>query len=383
MKESMTHRLRLIICLLALAQSMAVFSGCGKEESSSTAPAALEVNALRITKKDVPVEMEFVGQTKGSIDAEIRARVEGVVNAIHFKEGTEVKEGQPLYSIDPAPFQAKVAEAQGKLAEAETQLVKAVSDLKRIQPLVKMKAMSERDLDRAVAQEGAARGSVDAAMANVEAAKIELGYCEISSPITGIIGLTKAKVGEFVGRPPNPVVLNTVSKLDPIHVIFSISERDYLYFTRLRQKQLDAGETPVKRKLRLFLADGSEYPESGQVTSLERAVDPTTGTIPVEAAFPNVHQLVRPGQFAKIQTEADTIKDAIVVPKRALRELQGQYQAVVIKPDNTAEPRTVTLGSVIGEDQVVESGLSEDEVIALDGLQRLKAGMPVTAKFTG
>lgn len=368
---------------ILLALLFTFSSGCGKDDQAPPAPAAIEVQALRIEKKDVPISMEFVGQTKGSVDAEIRARVEGVVTAIHFEEGKEVQEGQMLYSIDPAPFQAKVAEAQSKVAEAETHLVKAKSDLDRVRPLVKMKALSERDLDRTVTQEGAARASVEAAMANLEAAKIELGYCEIKSPITGIIGLTKAKVGEFVGRAPNPVVLNTVSKLNPIHVQFAISEKDYLYFSRLRQKQLDAGESPQKRILEMLLADDSLYPEKGEVTSLERAVDAATGTIPVEAAFPNPHELVRPGQFAKIRTVADTLTGAIVIPKRALRELQGQYQVVVVKPDNTADPRTVILGATIGEDQVVESGLSENEIIALDGLQRLKAGAPVSAKVQG
>lgn len=377
----MTPRQLQITALLGGALLVsAALQGCKNSESAAPAVARLEVKAMRVAKSDVPISMEFVGQTKGSVDAEIRARVEGVVTGMRFEEGRDVEEGQLLYTIDPAPYQAKVAEAQGKLAEARTALVKAQSDLGRIRPLVRMKAMSERDLDRAVAQEGAAQGAVDAAVASLESAKIELGYCEIHSPTKGLIGHTKAKVGEFVGRAPNPIVLNTVSNLEPIHVTFAVSEKDYLNFARM-QKQADGAKGREKRRLRMVLADGSVYPEQGEVASVGRAIDPATGTIRIEAAFPNPDRLIRPGQFAKIQTIAETVSGAIVIPKKALRELQGQHQVVVVKKDSTAEPRNVTLGSAVGEQQIVESGLSEDEVIVTDGLQRLKTGMQVTAKL--
>lgn len=376
---SIPHRqIRPLMILAALIAILLL--GCSKgEQAVEIQP--IEVSALRVEPSDVPIEMEFVGQTKGAVDAEIRARVDGVLTGLHFQEGKEVKEGQLLYTIDPAPFLARVAEAKGKVAEAETMLVKAESDLKRIRPLVKMKAMSERDLDRAVAEEGAARATVDAAKAALESSEIQLGYCKIYAPITGIIGLTKAKVGEYVGSPPNPVVLNTVSKLDPIHVLLAITEKDYLYFTRLKQKQIETGESPQKRQLTMILADGSVYPERGEVVSIERAVNAATGSITVEAAFPNPHELMRPGQFAKIRTIAETAKGAIVVPKKALREIQGHFQVVVITSQGTAEARTVKVGATIGERQVIDEGLGAGDVIALDGLQRLKTGTPVVAKF--
>ena len=367
--------------LAAIAAVIIFLSACGKKEDTVVAgPAPLEVEVTKVAQRDVPMVMEFVGQTKGAIDAEVRSRVEGVVTAIGFQEGKEVKEGQLLYSVDPAPYNAKVAEAQGVLAQAQTLLAKAESDLKRVRPLVKMKALSERDLDAAVAAEGAAKGSVDAAKASLESAQIQLGYCQITAPTTGIIGISKAKVGEFVGKAPNPVVLNTVSKLDPIHVRFSVNEKEYLYFARLKQAEIKSGKESVKRALELILADGSKFAEDGEVASVDREVDATTGSIAVEAAFPNPHQLIRPGQFAKIRTVAETVAGALVVPKRAIRDLQGQSQVFVVKPDNTVEQRTVTLGGQIEDQQIITTGLSAGDSIVVEGLQRMKSGLAVKPK---
>lgn len=346
---------------------------CSRKDEAPQEGPAREVSAIKVSRRDVPISIEFVGQTKGSVDAEVRARVSGVLTGIHFEEGREVKEGQLLYSIDPAPFKAKVSAEQGKLSEAETKLAKADSDLKRAKPLAAMKAISERDLDAAVAQYGAAQGAVDAAKGALESARIELGYCEITAPASGVIGLTKAKVGEFVGTAPNPVVLNTVSALDPINVRFALSEREYLYFANPTEKSRRA----ERRQLEMILADESVYPLKGEVKSLDREIDPKTGTIIVEASFPNPDLFIRPGQFAKVRTTAEIIRDAIVVPKQGLRQLQGQYQAFVIGPDNKIEVRNVKRGQVTADLQIIEEGLDDNDVIAIDGLQMLKAGMQV------
>lgn len=359
----------------------ALLSSCGKGTEAAPSETAIQVSALKVSKVDEPIVAEFTGKTKGAVDAEIRARVEGVILKVHFEEGKEVKEGAPLYSIDPAPYMAKVAQARGHLAEQETLLVKAESDLKRTKPLVEMKALSARDLDRAVAQEGAARAAVDAAKAALQAAEIELSYCEIAAPIAGIIGLSQAKVGEFVGRPPNPVVLNTVSQLDPIHVLINITERDYLFFSRQKQQEIEAGEPSKKRELTMILADDSEHPFKGETVSVGRAVDPATGTIPVEAAFKNPHKLVRPGQFARIKTIAETAKGSILIPKRAVKELQGKFQVITISEESRAESKMVELGKEIGQNVIVLQGLKEGDVVALDGLNRLRAGVLVEPKF--
>lgn len=361
-------------CAVSVLLLVATFlAGCDKQEVAPK-PVSIAVKVSPVTKGDVPVIREFVGQTKGAVDAEIRARVEGIVLGVHFQEGKDVSEGQLLYSIDSAPYDAKVAEAKGVLAEAETKLAKAISDLKRVRPLVKMKALSERDLDAAVAQEGAARGAVDAAKAALESAQIQLGYCKITSPISGLIGLSKAKVGEFVGRAPNPVVLNTVSQLDPIHVRFAISEQDYLYFARLKQKAIDEGVPDSKRQLDLVLADGSVHPQKGEVSSIDREIDSKTGSMNLEASYPNPNKLVRPGQYGKVRGVSEVTKGALLIPKRAIRELQGQYQAFVVKGDSTVDARTLKLGPTSGDSQIVLEGLSEGESVVVDGIQRLKAG---------
>lgn len=359
------------------------FFGCGggkEAEKVQTAP-ALDIAVATVTRQDVPVVSEFVGQTKGAVDAEVRARIEGIVQQIHFSEGTEVTEGQLLYSIDPAPFKAKVAESKGRLAEAATLLTKAESDLKRIRPLAEMNAVSKKDLDAAVAQDGAARGGVEAAKAAVESAEIELGYAQVAAPVRGLIGLSKAKVGEFVGKAPNPVVLNTVSQLDPIHVRFSVNEKEYLYFARLRAKEGSALQPP-KRVLDLILADGSKHSHTGEVTSSESQMDSTTGTLTVEAAFPNPDKILRPGQFAKIRATVETRTGVLVIPKRAIREVQGQSQVFVVNSDNSVEQKTVRVGPQVGDMQVIEEGLAENARVAVEGLQRLKTGTIVSPKVS-
>ncbi len=369
--------MRNVLPLISLLFFVAI--GCSKEEVK-TAAAPTEVVVSKVIRHDIPTVMEFVGQTKGAVDAEVRARVDGVLTGIKFEEGKPVKEGQLLYTIDAAPLQAKVAEAQGMLAQAQTQLTKATSDVGRLRPLAKMKAVSEKQLDAAVAQEGAAQGAVDAAKASLDAAQINLSYTQITSPTSGIIGMTKAKVGEYVGKAPNPVVLNTVSNLDEIHVRFGVNEKEYLAVARGRREKLDQGQEPDKATFELLLADGSVHPDKGALDYIDREIDPATGTMSVEAKFPNPHQLLRPGQFAKVRVTMGSKKDALVIPKRALREIQGQFLAFVVKPDNTVEQKTVTVGPAVGDLQVVEGGLTEGETIVTEGFQRLKSGMPVTPK---
>jgi membrane fusion protein (multidrug efflux system) len=296
----------------------------------------------------------------------------------HFEDGTEVKEGQLLYSIDPAPFVAKVAQAQGKLAEAKTKLVQAEADLARIKPLAAIDAVSKRELDMANATKGVAEGAVQAAQAQVEAAQIELGYAKVTSPVSGTIGISKVRVGEVVGSIPNSIVLNTVSKLEPIHAQFSLSEKEYLYFANLARLE---GEERKKRQLTLILADGSVHPEKGEVVKVDRGVDVASGSIIVEAAFPNPGKFLRPGLFAKITTVAETRRDVILIPKRAIKEVQGTYQVFVIGVDGSVDPRLVQVGPTSGELQVVENGLNDGDAIAIDGIQKLRSGMKVQPKL--
>jgi membrane fusion protein (multidrug efflux system) len=321
----------------------------------------------------------------GSVDIPIRARVEGFLEGMFFEEGWPVTKDQLLYTIDPQPFEAAVVEAKGQLAEARTMLAKAKSDLDRIRPLAEMKAVSEQDLDGAVAEYEAAIGAVQAAEARVEQAEIELGYTRIQSPIDGRIGLSAAKVGEFVGKSPNPVILNYVSQANPIRVRFSIDERQYLEFARqfieLRAQLTDpeairaarGGQTPLE----LILSDGTVHDQQGFIVAYDAAVNPTTGTFRMEADFPNPDNVVVAGQFARIRGVAETINDAILVPQRCIQEQQGLFSVLVVTEDDIVEMRPVEPGYKIDQLQVVESGLDADERVVFEGVQRLREGMKI------
>ena len=372
--------MKVLSCYLSIISAAvavaAAVTGCGSKEKTPEVP-QLEISVVDIGRKDVVLSSEFVGRTSGAIDADVRARVEGVLQEIHFQDGGEVTEGQLLYSIDDAPLLTMVAQAKGSLAEALTRQTQADVDLKRIRPLAEINAVSKRELDGAIGRKGVADGAVDAAKAQVEAAEIQLGYAKIKAPTSGVIGISKFKIGELVGKAPNTSVLNTVSKIDPIHVKFPVSESEYLYFSKLAEKQ---GPNREKRVLQLILADGSVHPELGELVSIDRNIDAQTGAITAEASFPNPTKRLRPGMFAKIKTVAETRKDVLVVPKRALKEIQGKYQVFVIGADGTVQVRNVEVGSDAGDSRVVESGLNDHDLVAVDGIQRLRDGMTVKAK---
>lgn len=373
-----TRNLSAALVLGTLAVGSVLLAACGDSSAPPPAP-PIEIQVSNVQKRDLPLSREFVGRTVGSIDAAVRARVEGTLIGMYFEEGKEVKEGQLLYEIDPAPFIAALSGAQASLAEAETRLAQAIADYKRIKPLAAIDAVSQRELDLAIANQGVGEGAVEAAKAGVEAAKIQLGYTKIQSPASGTIGFSKAKVGEFVGRPPNATILNTVSQLDPIDVQFSLSEKEYLYFARLSSGK--GGQAPEKRQLQLILADGSVNPGFGQVVKVDRGIDAQSGAIQVEAAFPNPDKILRPGLFAKIRTVAEVVPNAILVPRKAIKEVQGRYFVFVVDSAGVVEQRSVEVGPVSGDMQVIESGLSGDEQIAVDGIQRLKSGVTVKPKI--
>jgi membrane fusion protein (multidrug efflux system) len=370
---------RRLLCV-PLVLGSALIAGC--EQGAPPAPPPIEIAVLEVQLQNIPIYFEMIGQTSGSVDIPIRARVDGVLEEMHFREGRRVERGQLLYVIDPAPYKSKVVEAQGRLAEAVTQLAKAKSDLDRIRPLAEMDAVSEQDLDSAVAQYEAAQASEQSAGAQVEQAEIQLGYTRIHAPINGLIGISKAKVGEYVGRDPNPVVLNFVSQTDPIRVRFSINEREYLRVSRQfaesvrTEEELDAQPA----NLQLILADGSVHEHLGKIVNFDAAIDPTTGTLTLEADFPNPDRVVLSGQFARVRGQAEVRADAIAVPQRAVMEIQGLYQLAVIGDDGAVEIRQVEMGPRLEDAWIVESGLEAGERIALEGLQRLRPGSKVVAK---
>lgn len=365
---------RLLLGMLIFAAILALSAGgCGKQEQATTA-APTEVKVVAVAQKDVPITKEWVGQTLGAVDIEIRARVNGWLQGIHFREGTEVKKGTLLYTIDTSELEQAVAEAKGKLAEARTLLARAESDVNRYRPLAAAGAVSQRDLETALAEFGARKGEVEAAQASLRLAEINLGYATIRAPIDGLIGISAARVGDFVGRPPNPVILNTISRVDSIHVRFSITEQEYLELVRQAQTQ---GMPKQKRELEMILADGTHYPYKGTVSFAQRQIDPATGTLQFEASFPNPQRVVRPGQFARISAVVDERKSAVVVPGRALTELQGQYLLYVVGEGNKVAMRRVVLGPKAGAFTVIEQGVNAGEKVIVEGLQRIRPDMVV------
>jgi membrane fusion protein (multidrug efflux system) len=328
----------------------------------------------------VPIPVDFVGQTYGNKDIPIRARVDGFLTGMYFPEGTLVKKGQLLYTIDPEPLKAIEAQKLSGLAEAQTRLVKAESDLSRIRPLAAINAVSQRDLDAAVAEFEAAKARVQAEEAQVQYARINLSYTRISSPINGIIGMTQAKPGEYVGKAPNPVVLNEVSSIDTILVNFSISESEFLNLQRVRKaRQADTANAREdgNARISLILADGSIYNHPGKFNFADRQVDPATGTILFQAAFPNPELLLRPGQFARIQVILDEIENGLLIPQRCVRELQGTYSVYVIGAGGEIENRMVKLGPKVGGMWMVENGLSAGETVVFEGLNLVRPGAKV------
>ncbi|MGB5211324.1 MAG: efflux RND transporter periplasmic adaptor subunit [Gammaproteobacteria bacterium] len=379
-QESLTRTSRIAGLVTSLGVIAAGLSGC--EEPAPPAPPILDIPVVEVVQRDVPIVSEFVGQTRGSVDIPISARVAGFLESIDFLEGRYVEEGDLLYTIDDNELQSKVAEARGYVAEATTMLAKAASDLDRIRPLAEMKAVSQQDLDSAVAQYEAAQGALTAANAQLEQARIELSYSRIYAPTSGFIGISAAKVGGFVGVAPNPVVLNYVSKIDPIRVQFSVNEREYLRYAR----KFSEARSRITRDeddtaLELILADGSVHPQPGHVVSAEAAINPSTGTLMLEADFPNPKDIVIAGQFARVRAILDTRMDALLVPQRAVSELQGNFRVFVVDQNNTVSIREVKPGPTVDRMWVIDSGLEPGERVAVEGLLRMTGGMVVNPKL--
>jgi len=327
-------------------------------EAEPPPPPPLEVPVVEVIQRDQPIEVEMMGQTRGSADIPIRARAEGVLVAMHFIEGRRVEKGDLLY-----------------------RLAKARADLDRIRPLAEMNAVSQVNLDGAQAQHDAALGALQAAEARREQARIELGYTKIHAPISGRIGISEARPGEFVGRDPNPVVLNFVSRIDPIRVRFSIDERYYLQLARRIREDEEAGTPDRDAPIELILADGSVHGHRGHAAASAAAVDPETGTFTIEADFPNPDEIVLAGQFARVRTVMEVRRNALLVPQRAITELQGIFRVFVVGEDGGVELRAVELGPKVGTLRVVDSGLKPGERISLE-VMRLREGATVVPVLT-
>jgi membrane fusion protein, multidrug efflux system len=350
---------------------------CGQKEAAAPPPPP-EVMVANVVQRDVPIVMELVGQTKGSEDVEIRARVEGFLEDVAFTEGSVVTKGQLLYRIDPKTLQANLANAEADLATWKSRFVKTENDVKRLTPLAAQQAVSQQELDNAVAAENAARAQVAAATATVEKNRIDLGYATVTSPIEGLVGTTLVKAGNLVGRGES-TLLTTVSRLDPILFRAGMSEAEYLRLVRrVDEIRRERGGKPVP--IELVLADGTVHPQTGLLDVIERAVDAATGTLTIQFKFPNPGGVLRPGQYGRARFVLETRKDAMLVPQRAVQELQNLYNVAVVGGDNKVAIKTVKVGPRVGSLWVIESGIMPSDRVVVEGLQRLRPGMTVSAK---
>ncbi|MCK6370307.1 MAG: efflux RND transporter periplasmic adaptor subunit [Gammaproteobacteria bacterium] len=367
-----------VIAALGVAALAVALSACdGGEQAAPPAPVVVVTEAVR---KDVPIYGEFVAETDARETVEIRARVQAFLEAQHFAEGTIVEKNQLLFTLDRREYEAKLAQAKAELEVARARLGKAETDERRLKPLAERKAVPQQDYDDAVADLLSARASVAAARANVAAAELDLGYTTIRSPITGLIGKRLVAPGNLVGK-GEPTLLDTVSSIDPIRVNATISEAEYLRFFAQRE-----GNGSESGPLDLILVDGSVFPHQGKLVIVDRAVDEKTGTLSFVAEFPNPDGLLRPGQFGRVRAVIETVRDAIVVPKRAVQELQGTQSVLVVGADDTVELRSIQPGETAGDLLIVRNGLQAGERVIVDGIQKARPGSrvsPTTAAAAG
>jgi len=347
-------------------------AGCARKDPP--APPPPEVQVAPVIERDVPVTSEWIGSLDGFVNAEIRPEVEGYVLRQSYREGSPVQKGSVLFEIDPRQFQAALDQARSDLVRNQAALARARLDVERFTPLVAQRAVSQSELDNAISTERQVRANVEAAEATLERARLNLAWTRVVSPIDGIAGLAKAQVGNLVN---GQTVMTTVSQVDPMKVYFSPSEREALEWGT-RGGQLDAASGAVRKgMLRLILSDGSEYPYPGDPLLQDRNIDPRTGTLQVVGVFPNPKGALRPGQYARVRAETRTRRGAILVPQRAVSDLQGTFQVAVVGPGDVVEIRTVQMGERLGPLWVVASGLHAGERIVVEGTQKVKQGIVV------
>jgi len=356
------------ICYLFLGViALTFFTSCVKKPTPK--PTAPIVEVISVIQKDTPIIREWVASTDGFINATIRPQVTGYLMTQLYKEGDFVKKGQVLFEIDPRTFQANVAQAKGDFLRAMANWKTAKLNLARVKPLAEKNAVSQKDLDDATGNERSARASAASAKAALQKAKLDLGFTRILAPVDGIAGTAKAQVGDLVGPNQNEV-LTTVSTLDPIKVYIPISEQEYL--------EAVGSSIPWQEVvLKLILTDGSVYPEEGRLFSVDRQVDIKTGTILTTALFPNSKNILRPGQFAKVQAIVRIQKDALLIPQRSVTEMQGIFQVAVVGQCNKIEIRTIEPGERVDALWIINNGLKAGDLIVAEGVQKVRPGMIV------
>ena len=338
-------------------------TACDRKDAKDTSPPTVQV--AQVIRQDVPVYTEWIGTTDGMVNAVIRPQVQGYLIRQNYREGDFVTKGKILFEIDPRTFQAALDQAKGQLSEQQARWATAKANLKRIIPLAEQNAISKKDLDDAVGQERVTHASVISAQAMIDKTRLDLGFTKIISPVDGIAGIAKAQIGNLVG-PGVIEELTTVSTVDPIKVYVSVGEQEYLNVVERGRK----GFRNIP--LELILSDGSIHPHKGKFALSDRQVDLKTGTIKLVALFSNPGNILRPGQFSKVRAQLNMKKGALLIPQRAVTELQGRYQVAVVKSDNKVDIRFIKVTERIGSLWVVDEGLKPDERVVAEGVQKVK-----------
>ncbi len=357
------------LCLIAVSAT-----GCKKAAPPAAPPAVVQV--MQVVGTNAPASTEIIGQLDSPQNVEIRARVEGFVDKMLFIEGTEVKEGDPLFKLDDKPYRERLAAMNGMLAEAKAALNKYDKDVARLTPLALKRAIPQQDLDNALASVEVGKASVLSAQARVESATLDMTYCDVRSPITGLIGAKQVSIGDLVGK-GQATLMATMSTLDPIWFYCSISEMSFLKAeNEVRRTGKKIAELPVT----LVLADGSVHPDKGKFVFIDRAVDAKTATLRIRAEFPNSAKMLRPGMFARIQVDLGVRTNSVMVPERAVTELQGKNFVWLVGTDDKATQKPVRVGETIGQDILILEGVKAGDRIITEGLQKVREGVPVQPK---
>jgi RND family efflux transporter MFP subunit len=379
-----------VLSLLVLA--LIVGAGCTSKTAQGAQPNTSNVEVVQVQKEDVPIYAEWIGTLDGLVNADVRAQVTGYLLKQGYQEGAFVKQGQLLFQIDPRPFQAALDQAQGQLAQAQAALANAQAvqrrtelDVERYRPLAEQQAASQQDLDNSVQNNLAAIATVQTAKAQiktyeaaVETTKINLDFTRLVAPIDGIAGLAQLQVGALVT--PSSGVVTSISTVNPIKVYFTVGEPQYLAWRKRYPTDASREQADKRLRLQLILADGSTYPDEGKFYFADRQVDQSTGAIRIAGLFPNPDNVLRPGGYAKVRAVIRTQPGALLVPQRAVSELQGGYQVAVVGADNKVEVRTVNVGDRVDSRWIVTSGLSAGDRVVVEGVQRMRTGVHVNPK---
>ncbi len=361
---------------LALAVSLLSLTACSSTQANP-APPPPAVEVAEIVQKDVPIVSEWVAVLDGYVNAQIQPHVSGYVIKQDYKEGSVVKKGQVLFEIDPRTFKAALDQARAQLEQAQAQLGKARQDVERDKPLAQEKAIAQSQLDNDVQAQLGAKASVQAAQALVEQAELNMEFTKVTSLVSGIAGIALVQIGNLVGANS---VLTSVSQVDPIKAYFTVSEREFTDFHRRFPTEASVEEQRKRIPLQLVLADGSVYEKTGTIYFADREVNPATGAIRIAGVFPNTNNLLRPGGYGRVRASVNTRQNALLVPQRAVSEVQGSYQVAVVNPDNKVNIRPVTVGERVGNQWIIEGNVKPGERVIVEGVQKVRDGLVVNPK---